>query len=101
MPAGYSEAVLSDGLYYHLGLVCAPVCGPCPGLQPPERGTAPRFPNWARARSPCGIAIALLPRARFARQTLRFAGLPLSYLSRSVVSIVMLIGRRPFTHVYE
>jgi hypothetical protein len=29
--------------------VC-PVCGPGPSLWPPVRGTAPRFPNRARAR---------------------------------------------------
>ncbi len=46
------EAVLSDGLY-RLVLVCALcVCGPCPGLRPPERGIAPRFPNRERARFP-------------------------------------------------
>ena len=33
--------------------VCVPpVCGPGPGLRPPVRGTAPRFPNRARARFP-------------------------------------------------
>ena len=40
------------------GVVCVlcvcvpPVCGPGPGLRPPVRGTAPRFPNRARARFP-------------------------------------------------
>jgi hypothetical protein len=33
-------------------VVCAPCVWPCPGLRPPERGTAPRFPNRARARFP-------------------------------------------------
>ena len=61
------EVVLSDGLY-RLVLVCALcVCGPCPGLRPPERGTAPRFPNRARARFPCspirsaGVAMEIMP----------------------------------------
>ena len=37
---------------YGLRVVCVcvpPVCGPGPGLRPPVRGTAPRFPNRARA----------------------------------------------------